>query len=68
MALEPKHANGSLGDGSRGDGPTARRRPPQAGPMFVLPAMLVLTLVLLFPLAYVVVTSFQAAGPSADCV
>jgi len=34
--------------------------------MFVLPAMLVLALVLLFPLAYVIVTSFQAAGPSAS--
>jgi len=53
-------------DASRGDRRSTPRRAPQAlsGPMFVLPAMLVLALVLLFPLAYVVLTSFQGAGPS----
>jgi multiple sugar transport system permease protein len=35
------------------------------GPLFVLPAMLVLTLVLLFPLGFVLVTSFQMNAPSA---
>jgi multiple sugar transport system permease protein len=66
MALVPMRATALPGEARRED----RRRVWQrtasglSGPLFVLPAMLVLALVLVFPLVYVILTSFQGAGSS----